>query len=151
VVARTRESIGRQWVVVADEASAVFYARENSKAPLAEFERLDNETGRKRGRELESDRGGRAFDSHGQGRHALGSELHDAKRQAAEAFARRIAERLESGCHSGDCVLYSLVAPPRFLGMLRHALGRTSCPEPRATVAKEATGRDAAFVEALLS
>lgn len=137
-------------IVVADEAAAVFYGRESRRAPLLERLRLENESARKKTSELESDRGGRSYDSHGPGRHAVGKELHGAKRHAAEVFAREIAGRIEQEVRSVACVDYSIIAAPRFLGMLRQALGTTSCPPPSTTIDKDVTSRDAGFIGSLL-
>lgn len=137
-------------VVVADEARAIIYGRETRRAPLHEIHRLENDVARRKGIELVSDRGGRAFDSFGAGRHAMGKELHSPKRHSAEAFARQVADCIEMYRQSGNCIAYTVVAAPRFLGMLRQALGRTSCPAPAATIDKDVTGSDAAFIQQLV-
>ncbi len=137
-------------IVVADEAAAVFYSRENRRAPLCERSRLENEAARKKTAELESDRGGRSFDRYGPGRHGVGKELHDAKRHAAEVFAREIAARIEQTVRTAACVDYVVIAAPRFLGMLRQALGTTSCPPPSTTIDKDVTSRDPGFIATLL-
>ena len=137
-------------VVVADEALAIIYGRETRRAPLQERHRLENHVARRKGVELVSDRGGRAFDSFGAGRHAMGKELHGPKRQSSEAFARQVAECIELYRQSGNCIAYTVVAAPRFLGMLRQALARTSCPAPATTIDKDVTGCDTDFIQQLV-
>jgi len=137
-------------VVVADESRAIIYGRETRRAALHELDRLENSVARKKGIELISDRTGRAFDSFGAGRHGLGKERQDPKRHSAEAFARQVADRIELYRQSGNCIDYTIVAAPRFLGMLRRALARTSCPAPAATIDKDVTGFDAAAIQQLV-
>lgn len=137
-------------VVVADEAKAVIYGRETRRAPLHELEHLDNDSARRKTAELTSDRSGRSFDSVGAGRHAMRNELHGPKRHSAETFARQLADCIEAYRQSGDCIAYTIVAAPRFLGMLRQALARTSCPAPAAAIDKDVTDRDAAFIQELV-
>ena len=138
------------WVVVADESQAIVYARERKTGPMREFAKLANEDGRKKPGELVSDRGGRAFDSMGQGRHAMAKEKSGPKQHAAEMFAKDIAERIGKAVHSGRCRGYALVAAPRFLGLLRDAV-ETSChTQPYKTVAKEVVGKDVDFIRRLI-
>ncbi len=138
------------WVVVADESQAIVYARERKTGPMRELAKLDNEEGRKRPRELVSDRGGRAFDSVGQGRHTMAKEKSGPKQHIAEIFAKDIAERIGKAVHSGRCRGYALVAPPRFLGLLRDAVETSCSTEPYKTVAKEVVGKDIKFIQGLV-
>jgi hypothetical protein len=57
----------RYLVVVADEYRAIIYARDTLTGPLRKLRTFTNETARMKTGELLSDRGGRSFDSHGQG------------------------------------------------------------------------------------
>jgi protein required for attachment to host cells len=51
-------------------------------------------------------------------RHAMTREV-DPKKQEAIAFAKQVAERLESARHQGEVERLILVAAPEFLGLLR--------------------------------
>ena len=62
------------WVVVADEAKAIIYARATKRGPLREVFSLANETAHMKTEELISDSGGRSFDSKGKGRHTMSNE-----------------------------------------------------------------------------
>jgi protein required for attachment to host cells len=139
------------WVVVADEAKAIVYARDSMRGPLRELFSLDNEAARKKTDELISDSGGRSFDSHGQGRHTMAKEKADPKTQSAIVFAKQIAGRIEKVMHDGSCRGFALVAAPRFLGRLREAISVATTAEPYATVDKEMVGQDAAIIEKLLA
>ena len=138
-------------VVVADESSALFYARASLSGPMRELFSLDNEAARKKTDQLISDSGGRSFDSYGKGRHTMGHEKADPKKTAAMAFAKQIAERVVKGMYDGSFRGFALVAAPRFLGVLREAFSVATTVEPYATVDKEVVGQDIAVIEKLLA
>ena len=138
-------------VVVADESSAIVYARDSLSGPLRELFSLYNDTARKKTNQLISDSGGRSFDSHGKGRHTMGHEKADPKKTAAIAFAKQIAERIAKGLYDGSCRGFALVAAPRFLGVLREAISIATTVEAYATVDKEVVGKDTEVIEKLLA
>jgi len=138
------------WVIVADEAQAVFYTRKARRSPLLEFLSLENEAGRKKTGELISDRGGRSYDSFGAGRHTMAVEKTDPKKHAATAFAKQIAERIGRATHDGSCRGYALIAAPRFLGLLRDAVSRNCRLEPFKTIDKDVVGQDTAVLQKLV-
>ena len=138
-------------VVVADESSAIVYARESRSGSMRELFSLENEIARMKTEQLISDSGGRSFDSHGKGRHTMSSEKADPKKTAAAAFAKRIAARIAKALHNGSCRGFALVAAPRFLGVLRDAFAVATTAEPYATVDKEVVGQDAEVIEKLLA
>ena len=120
------------WVVVAENSRARLFEMDSPRGALRELETLAHPQGRQRIGEIDSDRPGRAFDSRGEGRHAMVRSV-DPKEQGAMDFARRIADRLEQGRTGGAFDGLILVAPPAFLGLLRKSLG-----EPlRKTIVRE--------------
>ena len=139
------------WVVVADESSAIVYARDNNRSPLHEEFVLTNDAARRKTGDLISDRGGRSFDSFGAGRHTMEKEKSDPKRQASIAFAKEIAGHISAALQSGDCSDFSLIAPPRFLGLLRNALKTVGNAVPLLTIDKDIVGQGTAEIEALLA
>lgn len=138
------------WIVVADESRAIFYARDKKRSPLREMFALENEVARKKTASLISDRGGRSFDSHGQGRHTMTREKTDPKKHAAIAFAKAITERITKAKHDGTCRDFALIAAPRFLGIIRESLSAMGNAVPFLTIDKEVVGQDTAFIEKLL-
>lgn len=128
------------WVVVADESSATLYARTSRRGDLDKKLTLRNESGRKRPGEILADRGGRSFDSFGSGRHTMAREKTGPKTQIAEQFAKQIAVHIGDIVRDSRCRGYSLVAPPKFLGILRDAVYRDCKVEPDKTVDKELVG-----------
>jgi protein required for attachment to host cells len=137
-------------VVVADESKAVLYSRERLRGPLQKLRTYENEAARLKTDDLIADRGGRAFDSHGQGRHTMTAEKSDPKQHIAEAFARQIAEHIGTELHKGNLRGYALVAAPRFLGTLRSQLPSRVSEEPYATVDKNVVGQAEEAIARLL-
>jgi len=137
-------------VVVADESKAVLYFRERIRGPLYEQRTFENEAARLKTDDLIADHGGRAFDSHGQGRHTLTAEKSDPKQHIAEAFARQVAEHIGAEMHRGHLLGYALVAAPKFLGTLRSQLSSRVSAEPYATIDKNIVGQGEEAVTRLL-
>ena len=137
-------------VVVADEYKAVFYSRETRNGPISQLREITNESARMKTADLISDRGGRAFDSHGQGRHTMASEKTAPKDQLARIFGKQIATLIATEIRNGNCRDYALIAAPRFLGVLRRELAVLTKAEPYVTIDKDVVGRDESFIEHLL-
>lgn len=111
------------WAVVANAARARLYALEGRGAPLAEIEDLIWAESRLKGHELETDAPGRTFDSAGEGRHAKEPPLDPRKDEAAR-FAHEIADHLETSYKQHRFDKLCVIAPPTFLGLLRHEIGK---------------------------
>lgn len=149
--ATTSPAKRRFWVVVADEAKAVFYAHETKGGPLECLFTLDNKDERKKTASLIAESGGRSFDRFGGHRHTLAKEKTDPHRHIALQFAKDIAERIAKAKLSGECREFSVVAAPRFLGMLRDALEVAGNAEPVLTIDKEMVSQDPIVIEKLLA
>jgi protein required for attachment to host cells len=107
--------------LVADASRAVLWRRRVGESGYAEVRAFDNPEARLSDRELGADRPGRVFES-STGRSSaveLGTGLHDAVRRA---FATDLAMALEREAAQGE--RFAIVAPARFLGVLREALPR---------------------------
>ncbi len=150
-MARTENTLSSMshWIVVADEFQAIFYGRDNKRAPLTELDSVRNDIAREKLDDLVSDRGGRGFDSQGSGRHAYDEEKSNLKTQSYAAFAKNISERIKEGSRGRKFRKLVVIAAPRFLGVLRKALEKAGI-EPDLTINKEVTGQDAAFIQKLL-
>jgi len=137
-------------VVVADESRADLYQRERLRGPMRLARTFENEAARQRTDDLLADRGGRAFDSHGHGRHTMSAEKSGPKQHLAEAFAREIAEFIAAAHHKGQLHGYALIAAPRFLGTLRAQLASRVPDQPYRTVDKNVVGQSEADIAKLL-
>lgn len=109
------------WILVADSVRARIFSVDSATAPLIPIEQLVHPESRLHDRDMKSDRPGRAFDSHGGGRHATGKAVSP-KEQEAIRFAGEIAAYLDRGRTKGEFRGLVVVADPRFLGILRVAL-----------------------------
>jgi protein required for attachment to host cells len=118
--------------------------------PLRKLRTFTNETARMKTGDLLSDRGGRSFDSHGQGRHTMGSDRDAPQQQSTKVFAKDIAQDIATELHSGTCRGYAVIAAPRFLGLLRQEFATAVKQEPYATVDKDVVGQDEAVIANLL-
>jgi protein required for attachment to host cells len=136
------------WVVVADEFQASVYKRAKKFSELQLILELKNDIAREKLENLISDRGGRGFDSHGQGRHTYTKEKADPRAQSYQPFAREIAGYLRTSREHDDDGLV-VVAAPRFLGILRAVLDKTGM-QPDLTIDKEVTAKSATFVRELI-
>lgn len=109
------------WVVVADSSKARFFSLQSRTEPMQEMEGMVHSEGRMRDQDEISDRQGGLAGGHGEGGHAF--ELPtEPKHHEAEVFAKQIADKLELGRVNHGFNKLMLVAPPAFLGTLRHAL-----------------------------
>jgi protein required for attachment to host cells len=109
------------WVVVANSTRCRIFRQHKHSDPLTQVEELDHPEGRLRARDLGTDRPGRAFDSVGHGRHAMGQPV-DPLEQETIRFAKTVAERIDAGRKRECFDRLVLVADPRFLGHLRQGL-----------------------------
>jgi len=118
----------KTWILVAHEAGARIFANHGPGKGLTLVESIEHPEGRARDRDLKSDRPGRSFrkDSGDPRRASMGQSEgpHD---RAVSDFARGLAEKLKHARVQNQFEGLVLVAPPRFLGLLRSSLdGPTS-------------------------
>ena len=111
------------WIVLADSARARIFTLSEPGTKLRERVDLSHPQSRVHDRDLTTDLPGRAFDSHGQGRHAM-EQRHDPKEHEAQTFAANVARELERARSDGPFDSLVLVAPPKFLGLLRAQLDK---------------------------
>jgi protein required for attachment to host cells len=115
----TRDSRITTRVIVAHDAGARSFEHHGPGKTLVSLRDIAFEDGRRHVGDLEE--GGRGFDRSGSSRHAY--EAHQDTRQHAVAhFAKVLAQDLARDFHLGEFQQLVLVAPPRFLGVLREAL-----------------------------
>lgn len=110
-------------VVAANSSKAKLLLAENSTSPLVEQGKYGHPESRLREQDLVSDGTGTGGDSGGPGMHSMGHEQAARKREA-EAFAREMAEEIEKLRRKTDLRKIYLVAPPKFLGLLRASISK---------------------------
>jgi protein required for attachment to host cells len=111
------------WVVVAESARGRIFTLSGIGEKLHEIADLAHSESRLHSLELSSDVPGRAFDSHGQGRHGMEQATEPHVREA-QAFAVELSAHIERGIDDKRFDALVLIAPPKFLGRLRSALSK---------------------------
>ena len=138
----------KYWIVVAESSYARIFRCDQPGAALEEETALVHPESRLHAQDLHSDLPGRAFDSGGEGRHAMSPDT-DPKRHEAEVFARELIAHIESARTSGRFEQLILAASPAFLGLLRermssalrqrviHTLSKNLVHEDKATITRK--------------
>lgn len=110
------------WIVVANSRRArIFLAKNSLGKTLVEVKTLVHPELGLHEREWVTDAPGRAFDSMGEGRHALEPSM-PLKDQEMHAFSRQVAEELKKAHEQNRYDKLVIVASPEFLGFLRKHL-----------------------------
>ncbi len=128
--------MSRTWILLGHRTGARIFENPGPGKGLAPVEEIPHPQGRLKNQDFDADKPGRAFDSHGTGRHAL-QRAHSPVEQAAILFAKQLAERLEQARVAGRYERLVLVAEPRFLGWLRAALSPETAQRVVASVDKD--------------
>jgi protein required for attachment to host cells len=111
------------WILVAHDAGARMFESRGPGKGLDLVETIEHPEGRLRDRDIVSDRPGRSFrkDS-GDPRRASMSRSEGPHDRAVADFARALADKLKHARVENQYERLVLVAPPRFLGLLRSSL-----------------------------
>lgn len=115
--------MSKDWIAVADRSRCRIFAQERRHGPLEEVLDLVSSNGGLKNQDINTDRHGRAFDSSGQGRHAMSSSVDPASQEAMR-FAKDVSTRLDAARKKGRFAQLYVIAEPRFLGHLRAAFNR---------------------------
>ncbi|MFW3615192.1 host attachment protein [Billgrantia antri] len=113
------------WVMIADQSRARIFEMTESTGAMTEKETMVNPQGRLKDKDLGSDRPGRAFDTMGAGRHAMGKH-HTPKEQSVIRFAHLVAEYLDTELHKASFERLVISAPPHFMGLLKQELSEST-------------------------
>lgn len=113
--------MSKHWIVVADNSHARIFTLDDPAGGLLMVDTLEHPEAREHSRDINADRPGRAFDSKGAGRHAMGASV-DPVEQEIIRFSKEVAAHLRAACQDGRCDRLLLVAGPRLLGHLRQHL-----------------------------
>lgn len=109
------------WVVVADSSAARIFTAGSPTGGLQEIASYAHPEGRLHDRDLRTDEPGMTKDRAGYAKHGIEPKVKP-KEQEAIAFARSLAQRIESARAKSEIGRVILVAPPEFLGHLRSVL-----------------------------
>lgn len=111
------------WVLVAHSAGARIFENRGPGKGLTLLEQFDHERGRAMDRDFDADRPGRSFRRNaGDSRRSAMSRVEGPRDRAVADFARSLATHLATGRTEGRYTRLVLIAPPKFLGLLRSSL-----------------------------
>lgn len=116
------------WILIAHDAGARIFENQGPGKGLDAIEEIEHPEGRELPQSLVSDRPGRSFRKNsGDPRRAAMSRSEGPREHVVAAFAKALADKLRQGRVQNQFERLVLVAPPRFLGLLRSSLdGPTS-------------------------
>jgi protein required for attachment to host cells len=137
------------WVVTADSAQAEFFEVDRIGGEFRTIQELTHAEALKKGRELTTDRPGRAFDSAGTGRHAMSTQV-DPKEHEADVFAREICHYIEGARSKHRFERLIVIAPPDFLGRIRQQITPAANRMVVESIAKNLTGCNGTEIRARL-
>lgn len=140
----------KTWIVVADAARTRVFLNDGPGRGLSEIPEKSREEDLKETRDINSDKPGRAFDSGGQGRHAMEPPT-DPKRHAKARAAKDLACMLADAHRKQAFDRLILIAPPAMLGDLRGALPKMLEGALHGELSKDLTHADARELEGHLA
>jgi len=143
--------MGKTWILVAHEAGARLFDNDGIGHGLALLESIDHPEGRARDRDIDSDRPGRSFRKNsGDPRRAAMGQSESPHDRVISDFSRELADKLRHGRVQNHFDRLVLVAPPRFLGLLRAALDGPTSRLVIASIHKDlATSNEAELIQHL--
>lgn len=108
----------KKYYLVADRTQARIFSADSVGKPYVLIEKLEHPAGFLQAHDLESDKEGETFDSHGTGRHKLERDSDPVKTESRKFAATLAAHMLESQRLKKFASLV-VCAEPGFLGLLR--------------------------------
>lgn len=109
------------WVLVANSSYAHVLEVKGLGREISIIEKIPFPDGRKRDREIDTDRPGRSFDSMGHNRHGMSSR-DDPHEHELKLFAHQLGAMLHKAKSENRFDEFAVIAPPHFLGELMHTI-----------------------------
>lgn len=131
------------WILVCDASRAVLYGTEKRDDKWQVLRSLSEPESRMKSSELTPTEPGHAAKSKGGTRHTAFENSTTAKDASISRFAQKLAQVLDEGVDGRQYERLVLVAPPRFLGLLKQRLSAETEARLYATVNKDYTLCDA--------
>lgn len=136
-------------VVVANSSKAKLMLAEDAVSELIESSDFVHPESSLREQDLVSDSPGGAGDSAGPGRHSMGHEQEARQREAA-LFSQELMAEVEKLRQKKDLRRIYLVAPPKFLGLLRSHISKPCQALLEEEINKDLVTRDIAEIRSYL-
>jgi protein required for attachment to host cells len=113
----------KTWILVAHQAGARVFENRGPGNGIELVDEIEHPQGRERDGKIDTDRPGRSFRKNSSDpRRAAMSRSESPHERVVAGFARSLAQRLQQGRVHNQFQRLVLVAPPRFLGLLRSSL-----------------------------
>ncbi|MGZ8290130.1 MAG: host attachment protein [Telluria sp.] len=113
------------WVIAADSSRARIFEMEKDNQHLREIEDMVNPEGRQDGREIQTDAAGRF--SLGRGTQGHTSQPQSTPQQHdVELFSKQLGRYIDKACDEHRFDSLCVIAPPKFLGLIRENLSDQS-------------------------
>jgi len=138
------------WILVADQSRARLFSQSFKNGGLTELESFANPEGRAHNRDLETDQPPRVYKSFSAVRHAIEPQT-STKNKVIERFSRQLSDVLELGRVNHQYDQLVLIAPPKFLGILRSELNKHVQEKVVVQVNQELTTATAEEIQLYLS
>ena len=127
------------WVLVSDASRAEIYSTEKQGDEWRVVGSYQHPESRLKNSDLTSTEPGHSSKSRGDSRRTAFESETSPKQVEMEHFAQQLADVLAAGTTERRCETIALVAPPHFLGLLRHRLSSETAKHILATVDKDLT------------
>ncbi len=131
------------WILVSDASRATLYATEKRGDDWQVIASYTHPESRLKNSELTSTEPGHSAKSKGGSRHTVMEPTTTPKQAEMEHFAQQLADVLTAGTKQRSFESVVVVAPPHFLGLLRHRLSTETEKRLVAVVHKDYTFADA--------
>lgn len=110
------------WVIAADSSRARIFEMSERDEKLHEIEDMVNPEGRQDGREVQLDADGQNFSGRGLQRNT--SQPHQTPiEHDVEMFSKQVSRFIDKACDDKRFDSLCVIAPPKFLGLMRENLG----------------------------
>lgn len=127
------------WILVCDASRAVLYGTEKREDEWQLLRALSEPESRMKTSELTPTEPGHAAKSKGGTRHTAFETETTAKGASIGRFAQKLADALDEGITGRQYDRLVLIAPPRFLGLVKQRLSAETAASLCATVSKDYT------------
>ena len=125
------------WILVADSSRAKVFEARGASRDVHEIEEFIHPEGRAHNRDLKTDGPGRYY---GKGEHTQGHTATtkvEPQEHEAELFAKKLTDHLDKARTTQRFESLHLIAPPKFLGLIRRHMGKETQNMVEATLAKD--------------
>lgn len=129
----------RFWIVIADAARAKIYATTGQREPLLLVQELINPHGREKPQDIVTDDPGKYAKGGKWGRIGTWSSSMAPDVVEEKRFAQQVAEVLQTALARRTYDAVAILAPPKFLGFLRHEIGAQVAKHLVTSAAKDLT------------